>query len=574
MPIKILPEEVASAIAAGEVVERPASVVKELIENALDAGATRIEVIVEQGGRRLIEVSDDGGGIRAEDVPLSVARYATSKLETAQDLFAIQTLGFRGEALAAIAAVSRLEIITRAADEDVGTRMTIEGGGSQELQSIGAAQGTIVRVRDIFFNVPARQKFLKTDRTERSRIAELVTRYALAYPQVRIRLEQEGKEVFHASGSGDARETLSAVYGVDRAQEMIALPDEQDGLVRVRGFVSPPSIHRANRAGLTFFVNGRWVRDASLSAAVTQAYQSLLMVGRFPMVVLLIDVEPEMVDVNVHPTKSEVRFCDPRLVFSVLQRAVRATLLGQAPPAVELPSRWGTTTWHPQAHTASPDWEIAHAVLSDTEDEQPSQAQIELPRGKVPLLRAVGQVGTSYLVAEGPDGLYLIDQHAAHERVLFERLMAAREAGTLEAQHLLEPLTIELTPAQTALMEEQAETLQELGFQIEPFGRQAFRLRAIPTLLSNINPEQALQVVVDDFEEDEKPLEDEIVDRLAARVCKRAAIKAGQVLSMVEQQQLLADLEACQAPRTCPHGRPTMIHLSVDMLEKQFGRRG
>jgi DNA mismatch repair protein MutL len=572
--IRILPEKVASAIAAGEVVERPASVVKELIENALDAGAARIEVITDNGGRRLIEVSDDGVGILAAEVQVAVARYATSKLQTAEDLFSIQTLGFRGEALSSIAAVSRFEMSTRSAQEETGTRLVVEGGSRQDVQAIGAAQGTVVRVRDLFFNVPARQKFLKTDRTERSLIAELITRYALAYPHVCFRLIQEGREAFQSSGSGDRREVLSDVYGVGLARKMIALPEDQDGPVRVRGFISPPSVHRANRAGLTFYVNGRWIRNASLSAAVTQAYQSLLMVGRFPLAVLLLEMAPEMVDVNVHPAKSEVRFREPKLVFSVLQRAVRATLLGQSAPPMELDMRWGGNRWHTQADIPNPEWDIAHAVLGEARKAEASTAQIELQRHEIPLLRAVGQVGAAYLVAEGPDGLYLIDQHAAHERVLFEALMTASQSEAIEAQALLEPLTVELSPAQSALLEEQTHVLVGLGFRIEPFGRQAFRLRAIPALLSGLNPEQALRVVVDDFEEDESPLEGEMVERLAARVCKRAAIKSGQVLSMVEQQRLLADLEACNAPRTCPHGRPTMIHLSVDALERQFGRRG
>ncbi len=574
MTIRVLPEKVASAIAAGEVIERPASVVKELIENAIDAEATRIDIVIEKGGRKLIEVSDDGLGILAAEVPLAVARYATSKLQTADDLFAIQTLGFRGEALSSIAAVSRFEIITRSTQDETGVRLSAEGGNVQDAQAMGAAQGTVVRVRDLFFNVPARQKFLKTERTERSRIAELATRYALAYPHVRFQLTQEGRDAFHSSGSGDRREVLSAVYGVEIARHMVALPEDQEGSIRVRGFVSPPSVHRANRGGLTFFVNGRWVRDSSLSAAVIQAYQTLLMVGRFPLVVLLLELVPVMVDVNVHPTKSEVRFREPRLVFSVLQRAVRATLLGQAPPPVELITRWDVDRGRAQPHLADPQWGIAHAVLGEVETPETSMAQIELPHQELPLLRAVGQVGSAYLVAEGPDGLYLIDQHAAHERVLFEELMAARHSNSLEAQALLEPLTIELSPAQTALLEEQAQALGDLGFQIEPFGRQAFRLRSIPAMLSGLNPEHALRVVVEDFEEDETPLEGEIVARLAARVCKRAAIKSGQALSLVEQQKLLTDLEACQAPRTCPHGRPTMIHLSVDALERQFGRRG
>jgi len=540
----------------------------------LDAGAARIEVITEKGGRKLIEVSDDGTGILGAEVQLAVARYATSKLQTTEDLFSIQTLGFRGEALSSIAAVSRFEMTTRSTQEETGTRLVVEGGNSQDSQAIGAAQGTVVRVRDIFFNVPARQKFLKTDRTERSRIAELVTRYALAYPHVSFRLIQEGRNAFQSSGGGDRREVLSEVYGVELARKMIALPDDQDGPVRVRGFISPPTVHRANRAGLTFYVNGRWIRNASLSAAVTQAYQTLLMVGRFPLAVLLLEMAPEMVDVNVHPTKSEVRFREPKLVFSVLQRAVRATLLGQSAPPMDLDMRWGGNLWHTQADIPNPEWDIARAVLGEAKKAEASTLQIELQRQELPLLRAVGQVGAAYLVAEGPDGLYLIDQHAAHERVLFEALMAASQSEAIESQALLEPLTVELSPAQSALLEEQSHVLVGLGFQIEPFGRQAFRLRAVPALLSRLNPEQALRAVVDDFEEDESTLDGELVERLAARVCKRAAIKSGQVLSMVEQQRLLADLETCQAPRTCPHGRPTMIHLSVDALERQFGRRG
>jgi DNA mismatch repair protein MutL len=572
--IRVLPEDVASAIAAGEVVERPASVVKELIENALDAGATRIDINIEKGGRKLIEVADNGVGIPAAELPLAVARYATSKLETAEDLFAIQTLGFRGEALSSIAAVSRLEIISQSVGEAAGARLLMEGGGEAEVQALGAAQGTVVRVRDLFFNVPARQKFLKTERTERRRIAELVTRYAMAYPNVQFRLTQEDKEAFQSPGSDDQREVLSAVYGVELARQMIALPDDQEGPVRVRGFVSPPTVHRSNRSGLSFFVNGRWVKDASLSAAVTQAYQSLLMVGRFPLVVLQLEMAPETIDVNVHPTKTEIRFREPNLVFTVLQRAVRASLLGQAPPTAKLGSIWGGD-WVPATPAVSdPDWEIARVVQRDGGTEARDTAQIQLPHGDLPLLRAVGQVGSAYLVAEGPDGLYLIDQHAAHERILFEALMNARESKSIEAQALLEPLTIELTPAQAVLLEEQTEVLTGLGFQVEGFGRQAFRLRTVPALLSSMNPEQSLRVVVEDFEEDESPLEGEMTARLAARVCKRAAIKAGQILSLAEQQKLLTDLEACQAPRTCPHGRPTMIHLSVDALERQFGRRG
>ena len=573
VPIRVLSEEVASAIAAGEVIERPVSVVKELIENSLDAQAGTIEAVIERGGRGLIQVADDGCGIPLAEVPLAMARYATSKLEVAEDLFAIRTLGFRGEALSSMAAVARLELVTRVAGEASGTRLKVEGGKASPPQPVGAPQGTVVRVRDLFYNLPARQKFLKSETTERRRIEALVTRYALAYPNVRFRLEQEGRVAFQSSGSGDRRETLAAVFGLDVARQMVGLPEGSATGIGVSGFVSLPSVQRSNRRELTFFVNGRWVQDASLAAAVTQAYQGLLMVGRFPLAVILLELPPEEVDVNVHPAKAEVRFREPERVFAVLQRVVRSTLLGQAPPPLGTPSVWGGSHWESAPRLISPDWAAAPG-WSTGEGEPVVPAQVRMPGGQVPLLRAVGQVGGAYLVAEGPDGLYLVDQHAAHERILYETLLGAKAAGPLEAQSLLEPVTVTLSPWQSDVLEQQLEALRALGFEVEPFGGGAFRVRAIPAILGGVEPETALRAVVEDFEEDETPLEAELERRLAARVCKRAAVKSGQVLSLSEQEKLLRDLEGCQSPRTCPHGRPTMIHLSVEALERQFGRRG
>ena len=574
MTIQILSQEVASAIAAGEVVERPVSVVKELVENALDAGARSIAVRIEGGGRKLVEVSDDGGGIPAVEVPLAVERHATSKLRTIEDLFAIRTLGFRGEALASIAAVAHLELVSRTPPVAMGTRLRAEGGHVGKPESVGAPTGTVVRVRDLFFNVPARQKFLKAEETERRRILTLVTRYALAYPHVRFQLTQEDRPAFASSGSGDRREVLSAVFGLDVAREMIALPSSEGRGLQVDGFVSPPAVHRSNRREVTLFVNGRWIQDAALMAAVVQAYQGLLMVGRFPIAALFVTVPPETVDVNVHPAKAEIRFREPEAVFATVQRAVRATLLGQAPTTTFVPpATWGTG-WMESAgaRAADPAWAIAHAAAQDEAPAglipQPSPSV-----GKLPLLRSIGQVGATYLVAEGPDGLYLIDQHAAHERVLFERLMQSEQAGAA-SQALLEPVTVELSAAESMVLESQLEILRRLGFDVEAFGSTAYRVRAVPPLLAHLPAAVALRAVIEDFEEDEAPLADAVEARIAARVCKRAAVKAGQVLSLVEQEQLVRDLEACAVPRTCPHGRPTMIHLSVDTLERQFGRRG
>ncbi len=571
MSIRVLPPEVVAAIAAGEVVERPASVVKELIENAIDAGARRIRVAIEEGGRGRIEVADDGCGIAAADAGLAFSRHATSKVARLDDLFAIRTLGFRGEALASIGSVARVELVSRAAQAEAGVRVRAEGGQVRGPEPVAAPPGTVVVVRDLFFNVPARQKFLKSDKTEERRIETLVTRYALAYPSIHFALVLDGREAFHSSPAGDVRETLAEIYGLSVAREMIELPALDSGPIEVRGLISPPSVQRSSRRELTFFVNGRWVQDTSLGAAVLQAYQGLLMVGRYPLAVILLTLPPAEVDVNVHPAKAEVRFREPDRVFAVLQRVVRATLLGQAPPSAEF-------EWPDDRRVSGglwgigPDW----AAASEVRRVPPSSSESVQPPlgGRVPLLRAVGQVGAAYLVAEGPDGLYLIDQHAAHERILFERYQAERAGGKVEAQVLLEPATVHLPPRQAEMLEQKLDVLRGLGFEVEPFGGGSFRLRSLPSLLTGAAPEAALRAVVEEFEEDEAPLGEDEERRLAARVCKRAAVRSGQVLSLAEQERLLRDLEACQSPRTCPHGRPTMIHLSVEALERQFGRRG
>jgi len=576
MPIHVLSPEVASQIAAGEVVERPASVVKELLENALDAGASVIEIAVKSAGKRLIEVADDGSGIPADDLPLAVSRHTTSKLSEAADLFRIATLGFRGEALASIGSVSRLTITSRRAEAESGARLRVDAGQSQALQPVGAPQGTTVQVQDLFYNVPARLKFLKTDTTERRQIDELVTRYALSYPDVRFQLTQDDRSVLQTSGNGDRREVLAALYDVDTARQMLSVLAEYEG-ISLTGFISPTNLTRSNRREIAFFVNGRWVQDSTLTAALVRAYHTMLMVGRFPMAALFIELPPESVDVNVHPAKAEVRFRDRDKVFSAVQRAVRRALLAHTPvPGVEAPDSWAQWRWEQQGARQSPDpaWDwAAQAREAATETTQSGSAATNLPVQGVPLLRLVGQVAATYLIAEGPDGLYLVDQHAAHERVLFERFLAQKETN-IPAQQLLEPVAVDLPPASARALADQLPALQRLGFQVEEFGSKSFLVRAIPGLLSGMDPAAALHVLVEDFEEDETPLQNEVEARIIARVCKRAAVKAGQTLSTEEQRTLLEDLEACDSPRTCPHGRPTMIHLSVDLLERQFGRKG
>ena len=434
-------------------------------------------------------------------------------------------------------------------------------------------------MEDLFYNVPARLKFLKKDVTERRATDTMITRYALAYPHVRFKLVNDKKVTLQTAGDGDRRAILATLYGVEVAKDLLEVLAEEEGL-KLTGFISPTSLTRSNRREMTFFINGRWVQNTPLNAALTQAYHTMLMVGRYPLTTLFLEMTPETVDVNVHPAKAEVRFREQDKVFSFVQRSVRKALLAYAPvPPMAAATLWGNRPAEKETNLPGLDWTMAeeaseeHPANAD-QIPVPSQQTPSLPISNLPLLRLIGQIGATYLVAEGPDGLYLIDQHAAHERVLFEKLMAQRDQMAVPAQALLEPVTVTMPPDSASLLGEQLETLAGFGFEVKEFGPNTFQVRAVPTLFANGDAASALRALVEDFEEDEAPFEEELESRIAGRVCKRLAVKAGQALSRDEQQVLLQDLENCESPRTCPHGRPTMIHLSVDVLERQFGRKG
>jgi len=588
MPIRVLSPKVASQIAAGEVIERPASVVKELIENAIDAGATSIHVEVRQGGRRLMSVADNGCGIAAAEVELAFARHATSKLQDVSDLEHITTLGFRGEALASIASVSQTTLITRTAGEELGTRLRVEGAQVVRNERCGHPQGTTVRVENLFYNVPARLKFLRRDATERKHIDALVTRYAMAYPGLRVVLENDGRLSFRSPGSGALLDVLIEVYGLEAAQQMIAVDSglgaapraPSNASIAVTGYVGQPALHRGTREQITLFVNGRWVRDRGLTFAIEQAYHTLLPINRHPLAVLSVTLPPQEVDVNVHPTKSEVKFRHRDAVFRAVQRNVRETLLANADIPSAGPLAGGT------------DWAERRMALSGaTQHEMPFPRQEagyrtslgagpqpwfpETPPdpGKLPPLRVLGQMAQCYIVAEGPEGMYLIDQHAAHERVLYERLLAQQATAQVAVQRLLEPLTVELTPAQSEELETWLDPLLKLGFEVEPFGGHTVLVRAIPTTLGRIDVRQTLAGILDDLSLEQTPLADEIDAKMAAAACKRGAVKAGQTLGEEEMRALVRQLEETTSPRTCPHGRPTMILLGQAWLEREFGRR-
>jgi DNA mismatch repair protein MutL len=578
MTIKILPETVASQIAAGEVVERPASVVKELIENAIDASAKKILITTRQAGKREILISDDGIGIPAEELPLALARHATSKLSSADDLLNIQTLGFRGEALASIGSVSRLQITSKTADQEVALRLSVDGGRINPPVAVPAPTGTEVQVEDLFFNVPARLKFLKTDNTENRQITGLVTRYALAYPHIRWSLEQDGRLIFQTTGSGNQKEILQELYGTQDAKELLPIEFSAQE-ISIKGYVSSLSLSRSHRRDITLFVNGRWVQDTSLTAAVIKAYNTMLMVGRYPVAILFIQLPPNRVDVNVHPSKAEVRFREPDQLFSAIQRGIRRGLLAYAPiPEINTRVLWGRQpsssdiTLQPAQDSAL--WISSANDESKAVSEELRPESAPLPLEHLPLLRLVGQVASTYLVAEGPDGLYLIDQHAAHERVLFDQLMAQYRASAVPTQALIQPVVVEMSMEKALVLTPQLPVLQKLGFEVEEFGPNAFVVRAVPAIALDADPRAVLNALVEDFEENEEPLGEEVEARIAARVCKRMAVKAGKQLSESEQKNLLLNLEACTSPRTCPHGRPTMIHLSAALLERQFGRLG
>jgi DNA mismatch repair protein MutL len=609
MQIKILSEQLASQIAAGEVVERPASVVKELIENALDAGATTVNVDIRNGGRELVQVADNGSGISPDEVETAFMRHATSKLEQASDLKAIRTLGFRGEALAAIAAVSQLTMVTRVAGETAGVRLILEGGEKRRRDTVGAPQGTVIAVENLFFNVPARRKFLKSVTTERRLIDEFVTRYALAYPHVRFRLSHDGRITFQSTGSDNLLDVLVAVYGAEIARELLEIESrhpaqrtshdsatkEQEGAPQfdVHGYVGPPSVHRSNRNQITLFVNGRWIKDNRLTYAVIQAYHTLLPTGRYPIAVVFLSLPYAQVDVNVHPAKTEVRFRDANAAFGLVQKAVRRTVTAGAPvrnvglgaaqvlPSSRTPVEWGGSFddhafGQREREEAQGNldltWRRQVTVDPSALESSGSSQSANLGGDRLPIMRVVGQVGASYIIAEGPDGLYLIDQHAAHERILYEQFMEARAQERIASQGLVTSSTVQLPPDQATLLAEQIPLLRDLGFQVEPFGPNTFVVRAVPALLSRLDPVVALTAVVEDLEDEKAPLEDKIEGKIVLRVCKTAAVKAGQSLSRAEMEAMIQQLEACQNPHTCPHGRPTLIHLSAAQLARQFGR--
>jgi len=562
MPIKVLDPKVVSQIAAGEVVERPASVVKELVENSLDADSNQISVEAKGGGVSLIRVTDNGVGIPSEEVELAFDRYATGKIASLEDLGHISSLGFRGEALPSIAAVAEVVIVTCAASERVGTYLGLKDGFIANRRSQGRSQGTTVTVSNLFRKVPARLKFLKSLATENSHVANVVSQYALAFPEVKFTLSIDGKDALTTPGSGQLIGSVIEVYGLEIAQNMLEIRSRVVvSIPQVAGMVGSPAISRSSWGYLSFFVNRRWVSSRLLARAVDEAYHGLLMLGKHPIAIINISLPHQEVDVNIHPSKTEVKFRDEHLVFGTVQRVVRQALVEQMPVprieevavAYESPPEPGQTLWT-----------SAKVSLAS-----PAPWAPEVPAVSLPILRVLGQLSNSYIIAEGRDGLYLIDQHAAHERVLFDKIKYQRSQQEIEVQGLLEPVTLEVNPKQEEVLKSQYQSLVEFGFSIEPFGDRTYLVRAVPALLHNKDWVGMVRELLDSSSGGDRGDWAEII---AMSIACHSAVRAGQALTDDEMRELVRQLEQTAIPHTCPHGRPTMIHLSSRQLEREFGR--
>lgn len=573
MPIRLMSPQVAAKIAAGEVVERPASVVKELVENALDAGATQIEVEVKNGGLQLIRVTDDGAGIPSDELPLAFERHATSKLWELEDLQSILSMGFRGEALPSIASVAQVLCVSRPHDADRAAYIRLEGGHAVEQGFQGAPFGTTVFVRDIFQNVPARLKFLKSASTEGTAVVRTVSHIALAFPDVTFRLIVNGRLMFHSPGNGDVRDALVEAFGLETAQSLVLVETGHwAGLIQVSGFVSPASLTRARRDQQAFYVNRRWVQSRMLSHAVDDFYRNVLPRGRYAVAVLYITLPPADVDVNVHPAKAEVRFRRSGEVFSALHRALQATW-----SALD-PTFSASSGEDPQGPTPIPSLRVDEGAprvqsLFDLPTASSRVAPGE-PAKAAPalILRPVGQVGVTYIVAEGSDGMYLIDQHAAHERLAFDKLMKANADKAVDVQGLLEPLAVSLNRTQRATLEDAATAMESFGFQWEPFGEGAVLLRGVPTGLRDGEAEQTFVEALDGLAQEEGPTKDR-GRAIAALVACHSTVRAGQVMTFPEMDSLLRWMTEAGFPRLCPHGRPTMMHLPAAQIDRNFLRR-
>jgi DNA mismatch repair protein MutL len=566
--IRILSPETISKIAAGEVVERPASVVKELVENALDAGSRSIRIEIQKGGKKLIRVTDDGEGMNPEDARLAIERHTTSKIHLPEDLYAIRTFGFRGEALSSIAAVSRMRLTTRENAQTAAVDLQIEGGILKETRDKGAPVGTCVEVRDLFFNIPARLKFMKSEATEMAHIGEVVGKLALANPQTRFELFQDEKRLAHYPVRDEPSSRLVEALGREVEGKMHSFRS-QNSQVRIEGFAGEPGLSRTNARGIHLFVNRRPVRDRLLFHAVMESYRNLLPKDRYPYALVFVELPESEIDVNVHPSKWEIKFANSETIHRTVVRTIREML--EKTPWLK-PVAKGFQETREMRASFSPSGIPAADFFGKWEMERGGE-EPQRPETPIPGLFR-GQVGRTYLLFEVDDGLLLVDQHAAHERILMEKLTQEWSGGAIEKQVLLIPEAIELAIPEARVVEEHIAKLEKMGFEIEPAGERSFWMRAIPSILSGREPLPVLREMVQEIHAWGKEAEVQSrFDPLLRMMACHAAIQAHQAITEQEAVALLADLKNCLSPSHCPHGRPTMVRFSHSDLEKMFGRK-
>ena len=572
--IQRLPDDVRGKIAAGEVIERPASVVKELVENSLDAGATEVRIEIRAGGRELIRVLDDGSGIAPEELPLAFSPHATSKLRSEDDLLNVRTLGFRGEALASIAAVANLSLASSTGPGASGRIIVMHGDRTLRDDPYAGAGGTDITVSRLFENFPVRLEFLKSERTELFRVLDVAQHLALGHPHVRFTLTSDDRISFQTSGTGSLRDAVVGVYDSKLLNDTIELsPGEFQG---IEGFVGQPGRDRANRRYISFFVNRRWVTNRTLLGALTEAYRGMMPSGRHPIAIIHLTVPPDSVDVNVHPTKTEIRFREDGLIFNQVSRALRRTLVEKGD---FVPVEAGTSAVvdsfflpnSPPATGRQPSFPQIDGGPPRTTPPGLAEDEIDAPEGglRSPTIRPLGQIDSTYLVATGPRGLYLVDQHAAHERVNYERLLA--QPGSADSQQLLGPVTVDLQSDASAWVSENLPTLHALGFAAEHFGDNTWLIRTVPAVGSDRDPHTLFSEIVTEMLDVDVSHAD-TADRARWSVACHSSIRAGDHLSMPEMQALLDQLAKCDLGRTCPHGRPTILQFTREMLDRQFGR--
>ncbi len=568
--IRILPETVAVQIAAGEVIERPVSVIRELLDNSIDAQSNKIEITIAEGGRRVIRVKDNGTGMGRDDLLLSLERHATSKIHSVSDLGSVKTLGFRGEALPSIASVSRMEITTRLADELVGHRLKVAGGKLISIDETGAPAGTDVEVRDLFFNIPARRKFLRSVKTETDHIVDTLSRIILPHTHIQLRLNSSHKTLLHFPETGNERDRLSVLMGRDVARSLIHARAEIDGL-RVTAYFVPPEQSRSRADRIYIYVNKRSVRDRLVTRALMEGYGQRLMKGRYPQAVVFLDMDASMVDVNVHPTKQEVRFRQSQLVYRAIESIIGKTLKDRLKPLSDFSDQRiaNQRESFPGRMIAEPAWEYSDGDKETTAP--PGDTLLRTPPIKA-YPQIIGQLKDTYILCQTMDGLLVIDQHAAHERIVYESLKKSYQSSRLECQAFLIPHQIELSLKESRVVLEKCDQLERLGFDLHHFGGSTFLLRSVPSILVNTQWDIFLRDLIPILETEDDLTTEQALDRLLTVMACHSAIRAGQRMAHGEMVRLLEDLEGTLLPTNCPHGRPISKKFSFYEIEKMFKR--